>query len=93
MSAELSAALLALNEGNAEQWRVRWAKSDRSDGRKCWRLENEQGHLRAEIHQGGDVLEDIYYVHNCSCGLDVPLQLRLEVLARVLWTEAVEQTT
>ena len=79
----LSTALLALNEGDREQWNLRWARAQNSDGRECWRLENKAGHLRAEIHPGGDVERNIYIAGYTHTRLE-----ELQALARVLWANA-----
>jgi hypothetical protein len=72
-------ALAELNEDAAEQWRVRWTTAHKSDGRECWRVENQEGHLRAEIHPGGDAERNIYAVGGAE---------KLHDLARALWANA-----
>lgn len=80
----VTAALSELNK-DGEQWHLRRAEAQKSDGRKCWRLENKEGHLRAEIHIGGDPERNIY--SDCA---DPSLQ-SLQSLAQILWAKNKEQ--
>lgn len=81
LTTEAVEALTALNEEAAEPWRVRWTTAIRAGNKECWRVENQEGHVRAEIHPGGDVERNIYTVG----GMGGRRYAKLKDLARALW--------
>jgi hypothetical protein len=81
LTKEVLNALVTLNKDNPETWSIRRAAAYKSDGRMCWRVENAEGFLRAEIHDGGDVERHIY----ASAEVHSARGPQLEDLARALW--------